>query len=343
MQLSIMRRVLLGLCVLGLPAAAAGQVANLGSRAQGMAGAFVAVADDPSAVYWNPAGLAGAVVIGALFDVSRERARPEGAPLLAPAGAEALTRSGRLFAVALPPLGLSYYRLRYAGAQVGTADTGLDGRQVEGRDVSFRALETRQFGVTLVQSLADGVVVGTTVRFVRGGVTAAAARRPGRWQELTDEAEDLETGGESLVDLDAGVMVSAGAVRLGLVVHNLREPAFSSAAGAVTLARHARVGVAYGPGWPGQSRLIVAVDADLTRAATLGPDRRDVAAGLETWAFNRRLGVRGGIRASTLGDARPLGSAGVSLGLTPALFVEAHGARGRRDDRSWSLGARVSY
>ena len=29
----------------------------LGSRAQGM-GAFVAVADDASAVYWNPAGLA---------------------------------------------------------------------------------------------------------------------------------------------------------------------------------------------------------------------------------------------------------------------------------------------
>jgi len=31
---------------------------GIGARASGMGGAFVAVADDPSAVYWNPAGLA---------------------------------------------------------------------------------------------------------------------------------------------------------------------------------------------------------------------------------------------------------------------------------------------
>src|SRR5215468_8588160 len=31
---------------------------GIGARAAGMGGAFVAVADDPSAVFWNPAGLA---------------------------------------------------------------------------------------------------------------------------------------------------------------------------------------------------------------------------------------------------------------------------------------------
>jgi threonine dehydratase len=31
---------------------------GVGARAEGMGGAFVAVADDPSAVFWNPAGIA---------------------------------------------------------------------------------------------------------------------------------------------------------------------------------------------------------------------------------------------------------------------------------------------
>ena len=38
---------------------------GVGTRAEGMGGAFVAVADDASAVYWNPAGIA----MGATFDV----------------------------------------------------------------------------------------------------------------------------------------------------------------------------------------------------------------------------------------------------------------------------------
>ena len=40
----------------------------VGTRAQGMAGAFVAVADDATATWWNPAGIA----TGALLGVSME-------------------------------------------------------------------------------------------------------------------------------------------------------------------------------------------------------------------------------------------------------------------------------
>lgn len=334
------------LAVGGAPVLAGAQVADLGSRAQGMAGAFVAVADDASAVYWNPAGLGGALVVGAVFDESRQRVEPGQTPETSVEGAEAFRSDGRLFAAALPPLGLSYYRVRHSGVQAGTAEVPPDGREVEGRRVSFRTLETRQFGVTLLQALADGVVVGTTVRLVSGGVSRAEARRSAAWPELADEAASLDAGGERHVDLDAGLMVNSGSVRLGLVVHNLRQPAFSfpDGGGGVTLPRHARVGVAYGAGWPGSARLVVAVDADLTRATALGPDRRDVAAGVEGWGFDRRIGVRGGVRVSTVDGARPVGTAGVSLGVTSALYVDAHVARGGDGaGRAWSVSGRIVY
>ncbi|MGH9162460.1 MAG: hypothetical protein ACRD2X_21040, partial [Vicinamibacteraceae bacterium] len=44
-------------------AAAAQPIELVGARALGMGGAFVAVADDATATYWNPAGLA----FGGLF------------------------------------------------------------------------------------------------------------------------------------------------------------------------------------------------------------------------------------------------------------------------------------
>ncbi len=339
--------VLMGLlAVCGLPAVGLAQVTNLGSRAQGMAGAFVAVADDASAVYWNPAGLGAAIVVGGLFDLSRHRVEPDGTPGDAASGTEAFRQDGRLFAVALPQLGLSYYRLRHAGVRVGAAGMPANGREIEGRGVSYRTLDTSHLGVTLLQSLTDGVVVGTTVRYVRGGAAVAEGRRQGDWGDLVDEAAGLDGDDDGYVDVDAGVMVSAGRVRLGLVVHNLREPSFELAdgSGSIALNRHARVGVAYGAGWPGYTNVVVAVDADLTRAVTFGEDRRDVAAGIEGWGFDRRLGVRGGVRASTVGDVRPVGSVGFSVGVTSGLFLDAHLARGREGrDHAWSVGGRISY
>src|SRR6187402_1536034 len=64
----------------------------VGVRAAGMGGAFTAVADDASAVFWNPAGFAS----GSFFSLV--------------ADANILDRrSGGLVALGTPPLGLSYY------------------------------------------------------------------------------------------------------------------------------------------------------------------------------------------------------------------------------------------
>src|SRR5688500_16629352 len=89
-------------CLLALtPEAHAQSLDAISTRAQGMAGAFVGVADDASAVYWNPAGLAGGAYFSLVLDASGGRAVPEDE-------AEATSRSGWLLALTTPALGLSY-------------------------------------------------------------------------------------------------------------------------------------------------------------------------------------------------------------------------------------------
>ena len=85
---------------------------TVGIRAQGMAGAFVAVADDSTATWWNPAGLA----TGAYFSGSVEHRTGQGA-----------SDEGTLgVSLMVPSLGLSYYRVR-VGAVPRVASIPADG------------------------------------------------------------------------------------------------------------------------------------------------------------------------------------------------------------------------
>ena len=84
---------------------------SVGIRAQGMAGAFVAVADDATATWWNPAGLAGGAYFNSIIEygTAQDPRVPTDAGGLATPSWRTSTRG---FAVAYPALGLSYYRLR---------------------------------------------------------------------------------------------------------------------------------------------------------------------------------------------------------------------------------------
>lgn len=107
---------------------------QIGERAQGMGGAFVAIADDASAIYWNLAGLA----TGAYFDVQLGfSSQGKTAGQQTPAR---VTFAG----AAMTALALGYYRL----------DTGVSSsrsRKNEGSgELPVAVLTTRNFGVSLV-------------------------------------------------------------------------------------------------------------------------------------------------------------------------------------------------
>src|SRR4029453_6678457 len=86
-----------------LPGGAAAQSSDaIGIRAQGMGGAFTALADDATASWWNPAGLASGAYLSAVVEYGRVEDRDTGS---------------RGVAFAFPALALSYYRLRVSELQ----------------------------------------------------------------------------------------------------------------------------------------------------------------------------------------------------------------------------------
>lgn len=285
---------------------------DVGTRASGMAGAFVAVADDATAVYWNPAGVGTGSLVSVVLDAGRFR--------LGSASSQATPNkedTGAVVALSATAFGLAYYRFGTYG--ISTAEpAGMSPQSREEVLRSVHALTASTVGVSLVHSLGEYIVVGVTPKLVHGNEEFAG-------------------------DVDAGLMASANRFRFGLVARNLTTPEFGDGSGAIELDREVRIGGAWGSGWSGISRVIVSVDGDLMSRATPAGDRRDVAAGLETWWMSQRIGVRGGVRRSTIGEARAAVAAGISAGLKPGMLVEAHITRGRDEERAWSVGARMTF
>jgi hypothetical protein len=279
---------------------------GVGTRAEGMGGAFVAVADDASAVYWNPAGIA----TGATFDL--QVAKGPGSNLF--------------IGATLPVLGASYYRTREVTG-LPTVSGSPDRQSGGSGEVQVRPLTTTNFGVTFVQSVAPALVIGTTARVVRGAFKGSEGR--------------------TTVDLDAGAMVSAWDMRFGVTARNLRRPEFQAEGGTVRMSRQVRVGAALVPralptGVHGPFSL--AIDADLTTTPDVRGDLRTAAAGGEYWLGKGLVGVRGGVRWSTLGDSRRALSGGFTARLPRSVHIEGQlTTHNESDEREWTIGARVTF
>ena len=329
------------LCLLGPTLASAQTIETVGERALGMGGAFVAVADDSTATWWNPAALATGPF---------RRFQPRVGAHRRARTAARRSRASRVTAVSLstPPLGVSYYRFCITDIQpAGPIETPAAGRE-DGRAGVVRSLRLHDVGVTLLTSVFTGVHVGTTLKFLRGRVehtTGGAQLTPQALLDLGDDATGA--GSQWQFDADVGVLAVTGPIRVGAVVRNLRAAEFDDGSGgdlvAMRLPRQARVGVAFDGALrrTKASPWVVSADVDVVRYTTGTGDRRVFAAGAERWLFGERLGIRGGGRFNQVGHNERSATAGVSAAVRPGILVEAHGVAGGSDDeRGWGVAAR---
>ena len=311
--------------ILGVPPAAGAQsTESVGTRAQGMGGAFVGVADDASAVYWNPAGLAGGAYFSLVIDGNTARSVPDAAP-------QGENRNGWLLALSMPALGLSYARLQTT--RVRPAVGIPENSRVE-------SLLTHQIGATLVHSIIDNLAVGATVKLVRG--TAASAEVLGNDRDDLLDHTDLLGHSSTRGDLDVGVMAVASFGRLGLTVRNLTAPGFDTGRGEeLQLETQARLGgsVLLLPEWK------LAGDIDLTSSRGTFGDVRELAFGTEGQVI-RQLTARAGLRFNTIGDHdwTPAYSAGVSYALFGAMLIDGQITTGSDNVfRGWGLAGRFVF
>jgi hypothetical protein len=289
-----------------------------------MGGAFVAVASDATATWWNPAGLAA----GPLLDLALARASAE-----VPEGVRPWRQSASWIAFGIPPLGISYYRFHITDIQRSDSIAAeVPVREEGGAEVPVRSLVASQLGVTFVQTLIPGVHAGTTLKYVRVTPRAAAT---GSSEALTRDQT------EGRADLDVGVLAVADALRFGVTVRNVREPEFG---GGLRLPRQVRLGMAIDPETVADLPFVIALDVDLRRYDGGSGDRRVVAFGAERWFGARRFGVRAGGRLNTVGEQERSITAGFSWAIRSGLFLEGHAVGGAAtDERGWGLAGRVSF
>lgn len=282
------------------PSSASAQIyESIGIRAQGMSGAFVAVSDDATTTWWNPAGLASGGYFNGIIEFDRVD--------------NPTSTRARAFALSVPSLGLSYYRLALNGMRL-PDPTGSPSASREDQGV------LNQFGATVGQSIGSHLVLGSTLKLVRAL-------------------------GQTHGDLDAGAMATLGRLRLGLAVKNVRTPEFSEGDTRIELPRQVRAGASVRAGSPNRAEITAAVDADLTTTPTTAAgDERHLATGVEAWLANRSVGLRAGVGMNTLGESRRSGSVGVSVGLRGGSYLDGQLTRGADEARNgWGFALRVTF
>ena len=187
-------------------AATQSRMIHMGARAASMGGAFTGVADDSTAFYWNPAGIAFGPFLSAGLYHGREKS----------------ARAGSLFEDRASGLSLEYTFMGVALTQF---------RQSVGDGDDQRGLDTFDVAVSVLQSLPiDNLVVAGNVHYLSG----------------TTSLGGVASGSNSWdVDLGV-MYERHGVFRVGLMLSHLREARFVLPDDErLRVPRHARAGVSF--------------------------------------------------------------------------------------------------
>lgn len=309
-----------------------------------MGGAFTAVADDASGIYWNPAGLAAGAIVSVLVDVGQGEASPD----LLDRGRN---RSSFMLGLTTPALGLGYYRLRHTqvdpGIRLLPQTPALPGVLSVVAQHRVDTLVTHHAGVTIVQSLTEGVAVGSTLKFVRG-IAGSQDIFGADLEQALETGTDLIGRASNKFDLDIGLMAYGGPLKAGLTLRNVREPEFETPGDdprVLTLEREVRAGISYEV----TDRWLAAVDLDLVKTTDVFGERREAAFGVEGQVA-RQVWVRSGFRFNTADDGgfedrrQAAYSIGGSYAARAGLLIDGHFSAGEgRAGRQWGIGARFVY
>jgi hypothetical protein len=309
---------------------------SVGTRATGLGGAFVAVADDASAAYWNPAGFESGSYFSLVLDAGNAKVEPV-------SGGSGADRSAFVLALGAPMLGLSYYRLRTSGVVELPTESPEDGRNGPVAGL-FRLtnLVTHTLGATLVQTITPKIAVGSTLKLVRG--LPAVAIEPGTDADaMLEKAGSLNGPASTDFDADIGVMTSLGPLKAGLTVRNVTEPTFDMGNGVgVRLKRLARAGVSF----HAPSGLLLATDFDLVSGETpAGEESRGVSVGGEMRVLRRAFARAGAeFKSGSPAVESTSFSIGGSYAILGYLLVDGRVTTGSdRAAKGWGISGRFVY